>query len=63
MEFDGRGGQLIGKAILWSLLTLITFGIYSFWLEVKIIKWLVSHIHLAHPEELASSEDVAGGGY
>lgn len=45
LRFDGTGGQLFGKYIVWFLLTLITFGIYGFWLSIKMEQWVVSHTH------------------
>ena len=47
LAFDGTGGQLFGKYIIWLLLTLITCGIYGFWLEIKMKQWLVKHTHFA----------------
>ena len=32
LRFDGHALQLLGKFVLWVLLTVITFGIYGFWL-------------------------------
>ena len=43
--FDGKGMELFGKYILWLLLTIVTFGIYSIWVAVKMKKWLTSHTH------------------
>ena len=34
VTFDGNGGQLFGHYIKWFLLTIITLGIYSFWLSI-----------------------------
>lgn len=48
LVFDGTGGQLFGNYIKWILLTLITCGIYGFWLEIKMKQWLVKHTHLAN---------------
>ena len=45
--FDGTGGQLFGNYIKWFLLTIITVGIYGFWLDIKMKKWVVKHTHLA----------------
>lgn len=45
LTFDGTGGQLIGNYIKWLLLTLITFGIYSFWLNIKLKQWTTKHTH------------------
>ena len=35
LVFDGTGLQLFGNYIKWILLTIITLGIYSFWLILK----------------------------
>lgn len=45
LYFDGTGSQLFGKFIIWFLLTIITFGLYSFLLVVKQHQWIVSHTH------------------
>ena len=45
LVFDGNGGQLFGKYILWFLLTVVTFGVYALWLSIKMKKWVVSHTH------------------
>ena len=45
LTFDGTGIQLFGNYIKWFLLTIITFGIYSFWLNIKMKQWVVSHTH------------------
>ena len=45
LTFDGTGGQLFGNYIKWFLLTIITFGIYSLWLSIKMKQWVVSHTH------------------
>ena len=55
--FDGAGVQLIGKYIQWLLLTIITFGIYSFWLRLKIKKWVLSHTHFEGIEKGTSDFD------
>ena len=47
LKFDGTGGQLFGNYIKWFLLTLITLGIYGFWLEIKMKQWIVKHTHFA----------------
>lgn len=48
LTFDGNGGQLFGNYIKWFLLTIITCGIYSFWLSIKMKQWVVSHTHMAN---------------
>ena len=45
LEFDGTGGQLLGKFIVWILLTIITIGIYALWISIKMHAWVVSHTH------------------
>ena len=47
LTFDGTGGQLFGNYIKWFLLTLITCGIYGFWLDIKMKQWIVKHTHHA----------------
>ena len=38
LTFDGTGGQLFGTYIKWMLLTIITIGIYSLWLNINMKK-------------------------
>jgi len=45
LYFDGAGAQLFGNWIKWFLLTIITFGIYGFWLKIKMEQWIVKHTH------------------
>ena len=45
LYFDGNAIQLFGNYIKWFLLTIITLGIYAFWLSIKMKKWVVSHTH------------------
>ena len=47
LTFDGTGAQLFGNYIKWFLLTIITFGIYSFWLSIKMKQWVTKHTHFA----------------
>ena len=46
LTFDGTGGQLFGNYIKWFLLTIITLGIYSFWLSIKMKQWVTKHTHM-----------------
>ena len=39
LEFDGTAIQLFGNWIKWWLLTLITCGLYGFYLPVALQKW------------------------
>lgn len=45
LKFDGTGGQLFGNWLKWTILSIITFGIYSFWVIPKMYKWVAGHIH------------------
>lgn len=45
LKFDGTGAQLFGSYIKWFLLCIITIGIYSLWLPIKIQQWKVKHTH------------------
>ncbi|MBE6883874.1 MAG: DUF898 domain-containing protein [Ruminococcaceae bacterium] len=45
LAFNGTGGQLFGNYIKWFLLTIITCGIYSFWLSIKMKQWITKHTH------------------
>ena len=45
LYFDGTGAQLFGYWIKWFLLTIITFGIYGFWLKIKMEQRKIKHIH------------------
>ncbi|MDE7329916.1 MAG: DUF898 family protein [Clostridia bacterium] len=45
LSFDGTGVEYFEKRIVWTALTVITLGIYGFWLKVKSLKWTLSHTH------------------
>ncbi len=47
LKFDGTGTQLFGCYIKWFLLTIITLGIYGFWLANNMQKWITKHTHFA----------------
>ena len=46
LSFDGTGIQLFANYIKWFLLTLLTLGIYSFWLSLKMKQWVTKHTHI-----------------
>jgi len=46
LVFDGNGFELLGKWILWLFLSIITIGIYSAFVTIKLEKWKASHTHL-----------------
>jgi uncharacterized membrane protein YjgN (DUF898 family) len=39
MDFTGQGGDLFVLRLVNGLLTVVTFGIYSFWARAKMLKW------------------------
>ena len=45
MKFTGSAFGLFGNWIKWLLLTIITLGIYSFWLSIALKKWQTKHTH------------------
>lgn len=44
LRFIGTGLDLFVQYIKWWLLTIITFGIYGFWLYIKLIQWKTENI-------------------
>ena len=46
LAFTGKALNLFGKYLLWVFLTLITFGIYGWWLRIKMLKWETKNIHI-----------------
>lgn len=43
MDFTGEGGELLVTFIVGYLLTLVTFGIYMAWFQVKLMKFNADH--------------------
>ena len=43
LRFTGGGFSLLGLWIKWWLLTIVTFGIYIFWVIPSLNKWVVEH--------------------
>ena len=46
LVFTGKAINLFGKYILWCFLTIITLGIYGWWLEIKMLKWQSKNVHI-----------------
>lgn len=44
--FHGKALNLLGKYLLWILLTFVTLGIYGLWVPIKFINWEVSNTNL-----------------
>ncbi|MGO1468592.1 MAG: DUF898 family protein [Tissierella sp.] len=43
LKFTGSAVGLFGHWIKWLLLTIITFGIYGFWVRISLEKWKVKN--------------------
>ena len=43
LKFTGTGAGLFKQYIKWFLLTLVTLGIYGFWMWIKVKRWTVEH--------------------
>ncbi|MCC3867740.1 DUF898 domain-containing protein [Terrisporobacter mayombei] len=43
LKFIGSGGSLFLHYIKWLILTIITLGIYGFWLYIKMLQWKVEN--------------------
>ena len=46
LQFTGTATGLFGHWIKWLLLTIVTFGIYGFWLGIKLEQWKTKHTHV-----------------
>ena len=44
LRFTGTAMGLFGQWVKWRLLTVITFGIYGFWVNLALIKWKTKHL-------------------
>ena len=51
--FDGSGGSLIGRWLLWYFLTIITLTIYGWWTPIRLRKWKVARIKLVKDQKQA----------
>ena len=45
LEFDGTAGQLFGNWIKWLLLSVVTLGIYAWFIPLKMHDWKAKHTH------------------
>lgn len=52
LSFDGNGAQLWGRFMLWTILSLVTFGIYYvLCMKVAMAKWVTKHTHFQDSTE------------
>ena len=55
LSFKGKGGDIMGKWLLWMLLSIVTCGIYSIWIPVKLDQWRVHNTTLYIKQQPASN--------
>ena len=60
--FAGTGGSLFGELIVGSILTIITFGLYSPWFICRLTAWSTQHTALQDSEDNTVSVDFVGTG-
>ena len=58
LAFNGTGIQLFGKWIIWFLLTIVTCGLYSFVMGLKLEQWILSHTTFADEVSDPNNTDV-----
>ena len=58
LAFNGTGIQLFGKWIVWFLLTIVTCGLYSFVMGLKLEQWILSHTTFADEVSDPNNSDV-----
>ena len=58
LVFNGTGMQLFGKWIIWLLLTIVTCGLYSFVMGLKLEQWILSHTTFADEVSDPNNTDV-----
>jgi uncharacterized membrane protein YjgN (DUF898 family) len=46
LVFEGNPSALFKDYIKWFLLTCVTFGIYGFWVIVKMSNWVAENTHV-----------------
>lgn len=46
LKFTGHGANLLGRFLLWSLLSVITLSIYSWFIPMRFARWINKHTHL-----------------
>lgn len=46
LVFSGSAINLFAHWVKWWLLTIVTLGIYGFWVHIKILDWKARHTHI-----------------
>lgn len=60
LKFEGKGGELFVNYFKWFFLTIVTLGIYAFFIPVKKQKWLTENLHF-EDEQLIKGESFFDG--
>ena len=60
LKFEGTGGDLFVNIFKWIFFSIITLGIYIFFIPVRKARWVVSNIHF-EDEELVKDESFFDG--
>ena len=60
LKFEGTGGDLFVNMFKWIFFTIITLGIYAFFIPIKKAKWVISNIHF-EDEEYVKEESFFDG--
>ncbi len=63
MTFDGKGGDLFVKYIIWLILSYLTCGIYGLWMAVALKKWISERTHFEGEPDNNSFFDGKVGDY
>ncbi len=61
LKFEGTGASLFVQKFKWIFFTIITLGIYGFWVPIKKEQWIVSNIHF-EKEEFVKGDSYFDGG-
>lgn len=61
LKFEGTGASLFVQKFKWIFFTIITLGIYSFWIPIRKEQWIVSNIHF-EDETFVKGESYFDGG-
>lgn len=60
LKFEGTGGELFVNIFKWILFSIITLGIYTFFIPVRKTKWVISKIHF-ETEQFTNDESFFDG--
>lgn len=59
LEFHATGNQFFLKKLLWTLLTVLTLGIYGLSLKGKMLRWQIANTDVTDPNGIPFSAEVA----